>query len=449
MKNDYSKKWLSFTGISFLSFACYLDFTVVNVALPTIQHELQANLVELQWIMNIYFLALCVLATIMGRLGDLYGRRFVFYVGAIVFGIASLVAGFSMNIQWLIFGRFLQGVGAAIVLPLGPSLLPESFPPHEHAKSIARLGSLGGIALALGPVVAGPIVTHWGWRWIFLINIPIIILGFLFCSKSIAESKIEHVTRDLDVAGSFLTAISVGGLVLGLLHGQSVGWINILTIFYFVVCLLGSIALFKIETKKENPLIDFNDFSNPLFYSGAFLCFITGVLSAVALFFDPLYLQNIRHQSPELSGIVLFAIPIAVFIFAFFVGWVVNTIGIIYSIIVGLILAMLSSFLQIFFTIDTPLWYVIFAFLILGSMWALGNTVPIIAAQTAVGPKRASVATGTVVTMFNIGGSIGLAISIVVHAAYGFKGVMGFLFIFALIVLFSVLLKVLLKKNLL
>lgn len=106
----------------------------------------------------------------MGRLGDLFGRRRCLYIGTGIFGIASIVAGCAPDINWLIFGRLLQGVGAALVFPLGPSLLPQCFPSHERAKAIAFFGSMGGIALALGPVIGGIIVNHWSWRWIFFIN---------------------------------------------------------------------------------------------------------------------------------------------------------------------------------------------------------------------------------------------------------------------------------------
>lgn len=173
--------------------------------------------------------------------------------------------------------------------------------------------------------------------------------------------------------------------------------------------------LIKVEKRQENPLIDFKDFSNVLFYSGAVLGFIAGVLSAVALFFDPLYLQIIHHQSPQLSGFILFAIPVAVFAVAFLVDWFITRLGIINTILLGLGLGCLAILSQLYFNPTTPLWYIVCAFICLGSMWALGNTVSIIAAQTAVGHERASVATGTIVTMFNIGGSIGLAIAVVIY----------------------------------
>ncbi len=408
-------KWYAFIGIALLSFGCYLDYTVVNVALPTIQKELNTDLTQLQWIMNIYFLALCILATIMGRCGDLFGRKFIFYLGVGIFGIASLIAGFAPNISWLIFGRFLQGVGAAIVLPIGASLLPLSFPENERAKSIAWLGSIGGIALALGPILGGLFITYLNWRWIFFINIPIIVLGYFFCRKSVNESKEFQANPELDWLGMLLLALTMGGIVLSLIHSQNFGWINYITLTYLTVGIVASILLVKVERNKINPLIDFKDFTNLLFYAGALLCFLAGVLSAVALFFDPLYLQIIRKYTPAITGLILFAIPIAVFLMAIIVGWLISRLNILNTIILGMILAVLSALLQIFFTNSTPLWYILIAFVCLGCIWATGNTVSIIAAQAAVGSNRASLATGTIVTMFNVGGSIGLAISVVIY----------------------------------
>lgn len=415
IKNNYSNKWLAFIGIVLLSFGCYLDYTVVNVALPAIQQDLQANLSSLQWIMNIYFLALCVLATVMGRFGDLYGRRRCFYIGTGIFAIASIMAGLASNINWLILGRLLQGVGAAIVFPLGPSLLPQSFPENERGKAIAWFGSLGGIALALGPVLGGLIVMHWGWRWIFFINVPICLLGYLFCFKTIHESNIAHKDLSLDIKGMLLLAMTIGGIVLSLINSQNVGWTDPITLTALVIGITSGVCLVKIERNQKNPLVDFRDFSNTLFFAGAILGFLAGVLSAVTLFFDPLYLQIIKNQSPQIAGFVLFAIPIAVFFVAFLIGGLISNFGIINTTIMGLLLACLAAFLQIFFNNNTSLSYILFSFICLGSMWAMGNTVAIIAAQTAVGHERMSVATGTIVTMFNMGGSVGLAIAVVIY----------------------------------
>ncbi|MCE0724809.1 MULTISPECIES: MFS transporter [Legionella] len=413
--NSYQYKWYAFIGIALLSFGCYLDYTVVNVALPTIQQELQANLVSMQWVMNIYFLALCVLATVMGGFGDLYGRRRCLYLGSAIFVIASIIAGLSSDIHWLILGRLLQGVGAAIIFPLGLSLLPQFFPEEERGKAVAWFGSIGGIALALGPLLGGLIVTYLGWRWIFFINIPICLLGYLFCFKSVSESQTNAHQLALDIKGMFLLAFTMSGIVLGLIYSQTYGWTASLTLICFAVAIITGILLIKAEENHPNPLIDFKVYSNLLFSAGAILCFLAGVLSSVTLFFDPQYLQIIKNQSAELSGFILFAIPVSVFLIAFFVGKLISRLGLLHTILLGLFLACCATLLQVFFTSTISLFYVIFAFICLGSMWALGNTVSVIAAQTAVGPERASVATGSMVTLFNIGGSIGLTLAIVIY----------------------------------
>ncbi len=414
MSDIHPHKWRAFIGICLLSFGCYLDFTVVNVALPTIQEKLHTSLTSLQWIMNIYFLVLCILATVMGQIGDLYGRRRLFYIGAGIFAVSSLLAGIAPDIHWLIFGRLLQGVSAAIVLPLGPSLLPAVFPENERNKVIGWLGSLGGVALALGPLLGGIIVAYWGWRWIFFINIPLTVLGFLFCLNAVKESKSLAQQHSLDWQGMIGMAFTMGGIVLGLIHSATSGWTDPLTLIFLAIGIVAGIILVKIERRKENPLIDFKDFSRLLFYSGAILGLLCGILMAVALFFDPLYLQVIRQLSPQLSGLILFAIPVAVLAVALMVGWLIRSFGIINTILMGLAIGTVSGLLQAFFTVTTPMWFVLISFIALGGMWAMGNTVAIIAAQASVVPERVSVATGTIVTTFNMGGSIGLALGVMI-----------------------------------
>ncbi len=417
MSNSYARKWPAFIGIVLLSFGCYLDYTVVNIALPTIQRELQADLTQLQWVMNIYFLALCILATIMGQCGDLYGRRRMFFLGVLIFAVASLLAGFASNMHWLILGRLLQGVGAAIVFPLGPSLLPEAFPENERSKAIAWFGSLGGVSLALGPVLGGLIVSHYGWRWIFFINIPIIVLGFLFCIGSVKESTTFSDKLKLDYKGMLALAVTMGGIVMSLLHSASAGWANAITLSYLLIGILAGVVLFKVEKNTENPVIDFNDFKNLMFYSGSVLIFLSGVLSAVVLFFDPLFLQIIRGESVQLSGLMLFTIPATVLCVAIFVSWLIHKIGVVNTLILGLPCGIIACVLHAVFSETISLIYVIIAFIGLGVMWAIGNTASIIAAQMAVSPERKSVATGTIVTLFNIGGSIGLAVAIAIYHA--------------------------------
>lgn len=454
LEDQFSHKWRAFIGISLLSFGAYLDYTIVNVALPTIQQELKINLNGLQWVMNIYFLALCMLAAIMGRCGDLYGRRRLFYLGSAIFGIASVLAGLAPRIGWLIGGRLLQGVGAAIVFPLAPSLLPDCFPEKERVKVIAWFGSLGGIALALGPVLGGVIVAHWGWRWIFFINVPLVLSGYLFCFGSMKKSPAQSANVSLDWRGMLVLALAMGGIVLGLIRSTTVGWGSLTTWALLGLGMTASMGLVMIERRQASPLIDFADFSNLCFYAGAILGFLSGALSGVALFFDPLYLQIIKGQSPQLSGFLLFAIPVAVILAAPMVSGLIRCFGIVNTILIGLLVGLLATISHAFFTSASSIEFVLMAFVLLGGLWAMGGTVSIIATQTAVGSARASVATATVVTLFNMGGSIGLAIGVAIyHAAFskgfmnGFSAVMWFLVALSLAVFLSVFLWKIMDKR--
>jgi EmrB/QacA subfamily drug resistance transporter len=413
--NQYQNKWYAFIGIALLSFGCYLDYTVVNVALPTIQNELQVKLTSMQWVMNIYFLALCVFAVIMGRLGDLYGRSRFLYAGSSVFLVASVIAGCAWSINGLILGRLLQGIGAAIIIPTGLSLLPQLFPEQERSKAIALFGSIGGMALAIGPLLGGLIVTYCGWRWIFFLNIPISLIGYLFCFKSVKESPARVKQVVLDIRGMVFLALTMTGLVLGLIYSQSTDWQHDWVWGCFLVAIISGFLLIKAEKNHPDPLINFSDFSKLLFGAGVLLCFTAGLLSSVTLFFDPIYLQIIKKQSAQLSGLVLSVIPISVFLMAFFIEKLVNRLGLLQTILSGLGLACFSILLQIFFSSTTSLSYIVGSFICLGCVWALGNTVSLIAAQTAVGPQRVSVATGTLVTLFNVGGSMGITSATLIY----------------------------------
>jgi len=254
----------------------------------------------------------------------------------------------------------LQGVGAAIIFPLGLSLLPQFFPQEERGKAVAWFGSIGGIALALGPLLGGLIVTYLGWRWIFFINIPICLLGYLFCSKSVTESQTNSQQVSLDIKGMVLLAFTMGSIVLGLIYSQSYGWIAPITLTCFAVTLVTSILLVKAENNHPTPLIDFKDYSNVLFSAGAILVFLAGILSAVTLFFDPLYLQIIKEQSAQLSGFVLFAIPVSVFLIAFFVGKLISNLGLLHTILLGLMPQYFTSFLHLFVLEACGLWVILF-----------------------------------------------------------------------------------------
>ena len=410
---DHSKKWIAHAGISILAFTGFLDFTIVNTALPAIQSAIGANIIQLQWVMNIYALVLCMCMVVMGRLGDLFGQRLVLYIGVIVFGAASLGAGFANSPNWLIFFRFCQGIGGAVIFPVAAAILPQMFPEEEKAKAFGVYGSITGLGLALGPVLGGILVTYISWRAVFFINIPIMLLGFLICAKTVPEVPKLHTKIHIDWLGWVLLILGVGGFVYAIISSEVHGWTAHTTLLAFAVSIVSLIALYRFETRQETPLLDFELFKNPTFLTGVISIVVGGGLSCMALFFDPLYLITIRNESAVTAGAMLIAIPLMCVFFSPLMGFFVGRFGMYKTVLLGLVLGAISAIMHAMIRADTSPVLVLVPFIFVGLTWAISNTMSTICAQSAVTPDKVGAATGTMFTMFNVSSATMLAMGVV------------------------------------
>src|SRR6476660_3881336 len=177
--HEGNRKWWTLAAMCFALFMIMLDNTVVNVALPSIQKDLGANLSSLEWTVNAYTLSFAVLLVTGGRLGDIFGRRRVFLFGVVTFGLASAFTGFSQSEAWLVAGRVVQGVGAAFMMPATLSIISNAFPPQERGRAIGTWAGVSAMALAIGPVVGGFLTERVSWRAIFFLNLPVAIAAVL------------------------------------------------------------------------------------------------------------------------------------------------------------------------------------------------------------------------------------------------------------------------------
>src|SRR5687767_7705202 len=197
---EEQRKWWTLAAVAFGLFMIMLDNTVVNVALPSIQRELGADLSSLQWIVTGYALTFAALMLIGGKLADAYGRRLIFVAGIVVFTFASLACGLAGSDDQLIAARVVQGAGAALMNPATLSIIAATFPPRQRGAAIGIWAGVSALALAIGPLVGGLLTEHVGWEWIFFVNIPVGVLAVAASYLFIEESKDSTHTR-LDLPG--------------------------------------------------------------------------------------------------------------------------------------------------------------------------------------------------------------------------------------------------------
>src|SRR5437588_5456211 len=201
----------------------FIDGTVVNVALPVLQRDLQATVADVQWVVEAYSLFLSALILVGGSLGDHYGRRRVFAIGVGLFTLASVWCGFPPNTTQLIIARAVQGVGGALLVPGSLAIISASFDAKHRGQAIGTWSGFTAITAALGPVLGGWLVQYATWRWVFFINVPLAVAVLVLLFWGVPESRDEAATRKLDWWGALLATIGLGGIVFGLIEASTLG----------------------------------------------------------------------------------------------------------------------------------------------------------------------------------------------------------------------------------
>jgi EmrB/QacA subfamily drug resistance transporter len=300
-------KWWTLAGACFGLFLLMLDSTVVSLALPRIRGDVGATPEQLQWMMNSYLLTIAVLAVTAGRLGDMFGRRRLFLLGMLGFGIGSVVSGLASDPDVLIVGRVLQGVGAAPVLTLSHALVCNVFPEAEVPKALGIWAGVSASALAVGPLVGGALVEL-DWRVIFLMNLPLVAAGMVIVARAAPESTDPGASHKLDWPG--LAALSVGLTLVVLALVQSEAWSGPLVIALAAIGVASLAVFWVVEHRVRAPIVEFDLFRNgPYFGASAAAVCRVGAWWAV-IFVLPLDLQDVRGHSPLVCGLEVLPITV-------------------------------------------------------------------------------------------------------------------------------------------
>ena len=303
--NDANRKWWILIAMGASLGLMLLDETVVGVALPTMQRDLNLNQTEAHWVVNAYLLVFAALAAAMGKLGDLIGLRRFFILGLAVFAATSLAAGFAQDETWIIVARALQGVGAAIVLPGSMAMLMLVFPPAQRGLAIGLYGTMGTVFLACGPLLGGIFTDYASWRWIFWVNPAVVIPIAVVVLAVWHDPGRDKQPFRFDVAGLVTLVAGLGMVVLGLMQAPDWGWSDP-AVYTLIAAGIASLVVFVlVEFRIRAPLIEIDLFANRTL-AAANLVIFTGQFTKTAVFIMlALYFQQVLGMSAIDAGLAL------------------------------------------------------------------------------------------------------------------------------------------------
>ncbi len=321
---DASGKWVVVAAVLGSGMAS-LDMTVVNIALPALGRDLHAGFDGLQWTINGYTLTLAALILLGGSLGDRFGRRRTFIVGTLWFAIASALCALAPSIELLVLGRALEGVGGALLTPGSLAMIQASFAQHDRGKAIGAWSGFGGIATAIGPFLGGYLVAGPGWRWVFLINLPVALLILFITQRYVPESRDERAPRQLDLTGAALGVLALAFLTYGLIEAGN-GWspITLGSVFFG---LAGLVAFAVNEQRSPHPMIPPGIFGNGLFVAANVVTLVVYAALGGLFFFLVVDLQVVVGFSPIVAGSALLPITVIMLLLSAQAGALAARIG--------------------------------------------------------------------------------------------------------------------------
>ncbi len=292
----------------------FIDSSAVNVALPTIQRELDASAAQAQWVVESYALFLAALLLVGGVLGDRYGRKRIFLIGTVLFATTSVWCGLSPSIEMLIAARAAQGVAGALLTPASLAIISAAFRDEtERGRAIGTWSGFTAITAASGPVLGGWLVENVTWRWVFFINLPLAIIVVAVTLHGVPESRDEGAGR-LDVIGAVLATIGLGALVFGLIEAPARGWGNPLVLVSLVIGVTGLAAFVFAETRVSSPMMPLGLFRSSTFAGANLLTLLLYGAFGGALFWLPFNLIQVQEYSATEAGAAL--LPAILILFA-------------------------------------------------------------------------------------------------------------------------------------
>jgi drug resistance transporter, EmrB/QacA subfamily len=390
-------------------FLVMLDTTIMNIALPAIQKGIGVEYSQLSWALNIYTIIFATFTIPLSKIGDIFGKNRIYLLGLILFGLGSLFSGFANTFAFLIIGRILASFGAAILLPLGNAIGLSTWSIKSRFKVVAILGLTQGGAAAIGPTLGGLITDQFGWHWIFLINIPVVIIGILLAMTSLDFNADDRLDERIDWIGSFISMIGLFLLTLVLVKMRDWGIYDYKT----GICLLSSfisISLFvSVEKRIDNPMIDLDLFKVKNFSAASIVALLAQFFYIGVVVVIPSFLTNVEHKTELEAALILLPMSLTVFAFGGLGSLAINKLGPRLLVFIGMI-SLLISYILICINGSRDSFWLSVALLILGiGFGIIAGPINVLAAANFDGPLLTS-SQSVISVVRQIGSVLGVSI---------------------------------------
>ncbi|EJQ43230.1 drug:H+ antiporter-2 (14 Spanner) (DHA2) family drug resistance MFS transporter [Bacillus cereus BAG5X1-1] len=300
-------------------FLCMIDTTIMNIALPAIQTSVNTSLEKMSWVLNVYTMTIAVLAIPLGRIADIFGKAKMYILGLVIFGGGSVLCAFANTGDFLIFSRFIQSVGAAILFPTSMVIGVSAMPLAKRHVALAILGVTQGLSAALGPVIGGIITQNVGWRWVFFVNVPICILGIILCCIMLQVKNEERIISKIDWIGLILSSLAIFSFTLVLVKGNTWGWQSNIAWSCYAISTISLILFVLVERKIHNPMVNLKLFKDRMFVGASIVVVLSNLFLIGVTVLLPTFLTKIQHRTEieaaflvtPISAMLFFISPVA------------------------------------------------------------------------------------------------------------------------------------------
>ena len=392
-------------------FMVVLDVSIVNVALPSIRHDLHYSAAGLQWVVNAYVLTFAGFLLLGGRMADLFGRRRIFLLGLGLFTGASLVGGLAQGAGLLTAARAAQGLGGAVLSPATLTIIMTTFTEgRDRNRALGMWSSVAGAGGATGALLGGLLTNYLSWRWVLFVNVPIGVLAATTSLLYLAESRREGAERSLDLAGAVTVTGGLAVLVYAIVNTTTTSWTSARTVSLLAVAVVLLTAFVYVQTRVRAPLMPLRLFRLRALSTANVVMLLTGVVFFSMWYFLSLYLQNVHGYSPLRAGLAFIPMAVGIIVGAQLSSRLVNSFGVRPPLVAGVVMAS-GGFLWLSqLQADSGFWSVVFGAGVVLTL-GVGLSFPALAtaATSGVHYTEAGLASGLLNTSRQVGGSIGLA----------------------------------------